>query len=101
MSTLFDKKSSNWYIFITKEGNHMQEPSLLGKNIYAARVLKRLTQVELARQAKVSPSAITRIETGERQDIRVTIAARIAAALGLTVDELLREAVWTWTRRPL
>lgn len=49
-----------------------------------------MTQRDLAQAAKVSFLSIHRYESGERTP-DVEVAARIAAALGCTVDELIKE----------
>lgn len=57
-------------------------------NIKQLRKAKGLTQQELAQNAGVSYLSIHRYESGERIP-SVDIAARIAQALGCTVDDLI------------
>lgn len=57
-------------------------------NIKQLRKAKGLTQQELAQKAGVSYLSIHRYESGERIP-SVDIAARIAQALGCTVDDLI------------
>lgn len=59
-------------------------------NLKSIRKSRGMTQNELAKAAKVSFLSIHRYETGERIP-DVDVAARIAAALGCTVDELIKE----------
>ena len=59
-------------------------------NLKSLRKAKGMTQRDLARAAKVSFLSIHRYEAGERTP-DVDVAARIAAALGCTVDELIHE----------
>lgn len=59
-------------------------------NIKKMRKSKGMTQIELAKAANVSFISIHRYEAGERIP-NVDIAGRIAAALGCTVDDLIRK----------
>lgn len=47
-----------------------------------------MTQIELAEKAGILQSSLSHYETGRRK-LPLDIAARIAAALGCTVDELI------------
>ncbi len=58
------------------------------KNIKERREALHMTQEDLAQAAKVTRVSIARYEAGERIP-SVDIAARIAAALGCTVDDLI------------
>lgn len=60
------------------------------KIIKERREALHLTQQELADRSNVSRVSIARYEAGERIP-DVDIAARIAAALGCTVDELIHK----------
>jgi transcriptional regulator with XRE-family HTH domain len=57
-----------------------------------ARIMKGLTQVELAEQVGISQSAISEIESG---DLRpgTTVLVRLADVLDLDLDALVRAAV--------
>ena len=55
------------------------------------RVLKHLSQRELARRAGLPPSTLCRIETGAQRPSRVQLA-RLAAALAVTPADLLERA---------
>lgn len=57
-------------------------------NFSKIRKNKGITQVELAHMLKVSQQHISAYERGERTP-GVDVAARIADALGVTVDELI------------
>jgi XRE family transcriptional regulator, master regulator for biofilm formation len=48
-----------------------------------------MTQVELARAAKVTQGYVTMIETGVRKNPSLAILKRLAKALGVPVGELL------------
>lgn len=60
------------------------------KNIKDRREALHMSQEDLAAKANVSRVSIARYEAGERIP-NVDVAARIAAALGCTVDELIHE----------
>ena len=60
------------------------------KNIKDRREALHLSQEDLAAKANVSRVSIARYEAGERIP-SVDVAARIAAALGCTVDELIHD----------
>lgn len=59
-------------------------------NIRRKRIIQNLTMQQLAEKSGVSRVALTRYELGQRVP-NVTIASRIASALGCTVDDLLHE----------
>jgi len=48
-----------------------------------------MSQRELARRAGCGSPFISMLESGGRSDISYRLAARIAAALGVTVEELM------------
>lgn len=51
----------------------------------------RLTQSELAERAGVSAGYISHLETGKRANPSLPVMGRLAAALHITVGELLAE----------
>jgi transcriptional regulator with XRE-family HTH domain len=55
-----------------------------------------MSQRALAREAGLSPQAVSRIERGETQTPRWETIRRLAAALGIAPERLIQ---WTW--RPL
>lgn len=59
-------------------------------NIRGRRKNKGMSTCQLAEKSGVSRVALTRYELGQRVP-NVTIASRIASALGCTVDDLLHE----------
>lgn len=63
----------------------------LGENLKTARVRKELTLVELSRlcRDKPKPNTICGYEKGEKIP-SVPILAKMAAVLGVTMDELIR-----------
>lgn len=61
----------------------------IGNVLADARRRKGLTLQALSRVAKVDPSLISRLERGRTSDIRISVAARLCAALGLRLDDLV------------
>ncbi len=61
----------------------------LGSAIRAKRAALRLSQRDVARAAATTAAAISHIERGSRKP-SAELLARIAAALGASMDELLR-----------
>jgi len=64
---------------------------MLGKNIKKIRQKRKLTQDKLARLADVPYTSLTKIETGVIKRPSVQVVAKIAKALNITVDELIKE----------
>ena len=63
---------------------------MLAENIKRYRAGRGLTQEDLARAAGITHSALSKIEVGYSRDPRVMTVQKIAQALGVTVDDLLR-----------
>ncbi|HWQ72006.1 MAG TPA: helix-turn-helix transcriptional regulator [Desulfitobacteriaceae bacterium] len=61
-----------------------------GKRIAYYRKLKGLTQKELALRAGIQTGYLSCIETG-KQTGKISILARIAWALGISLEELIRD----------
>jgi transcriptional regulator with XRE-family HTH domain len=70
-----------------RELSRSLDPSVLGARIHAARLRSGLTQAQVAGDA-VSVGYISRIESGQRRPDPALLDT-IAAALGITVDELV------------
>ncbi len=60
----------------------------IGKRIRAARLAGQWGLTEAAKRAKISPAAWSRYESGGRTP-RVDILQRMAAAIGVKVEELI------------
>ena len=60
------------------------------KMLKAIRTLRGMTQEDLARRAGVSRQVIASIEAGRHRDPRLSTLERIANALDLNVEDLLR-----------
>lgn len=76
----------------------------LGSAVKTFRMSARLSQQTLAEAAGVHPAIISRLEAGKRQAARFDILFAIADALGVTLDDLakeagLRRARKAWDRR--
>ncbi len=62
----------------------------LGKKIKALRLKLNLSQDEFARKADIPYTTLTKIETGVIKNPSVFVMAKIAKALNITVDELIK-----------
>jgi len=62
----------------------------LGKKIKSLRTKLELSQDEFARKADVPYTTLTKIETGVIKKPSVFVMAKIAKALNITLDELLK-----------
>jgi transcriptional regulator with XRE-family HTH domain len=67
----------------------MGEPSRLAVRVKRLRERKDWTQHELARQSGVSRATIAALEAGQRSSVSLENGARIANALGVTLDALV------------
>jgi DNA-binding XRE family transcriptional regulator len=61
----------------------------IGKNIKALREKRHISLSELARQVEISKGYLHEMESGGTEAPSVHIVARIAKALGVTIEELL------------
>ena len=64
---------------------------MLAENIKRYRGLRGMSQEQLARAAGVTYSALSKIEAGYSQDPRVKTLQKIARALEVTIDDLMKE----------
>ena len=62
----------------------------LGKKIKALRLKLELSQDEFARKADIPYTTLTKIETGVIKKPSVFVMVKIAKALNITVDELIK-----------
>ncbi len=62
----------------------------LGKKIKALRLKLELSQDEFARKADIPYTTLTKIETGVIKKPSVFVMAKIAKALNINVDELIK-----------
>ena len=63
---------------------------MICENIKRYRQKRKLTQDKLARLANIPYTSLTKIETGVIKQPSVQAVAKIAKALNVTVDELLK-----------
>ncbi len=70
---------------------HREQPPL-AKRVTLLRQLHYITQEELAKRAGLSQAAVQAIEQGARPDPRLSTVVKLADALGVTLDELVRAA---------
>jgi transcriptional regulator with XRE-family HTH domain len=64
-------------------------PSTLKTMIKRLRIERGLTQVELAKKAKVTQAYVAKIEGGDRVNPSLPVLRRLAKALGVPVTALL------------
>jgi transcriptional regulator with XRE-family HTH domain len=64
-------------------------PKRLGTMLRRIRDAKGLTQVDVARTAKVTKPYLSQLETGARKNPSLPVLKRLARALGVPVTELL------------
>lgn len=65
--------------------------SILGLNIKEIRTRQKISGSELAKRAGVGSATISQIENGTRQTLKGTTINKIADALHVSVNELLRD----------
>ena len=68
----------------------MPEPTTLGIRMKRFRERKGFTQYRLSKAAKVPRSTIAAVEAGLQEYVSLPAAMRIADALGITIDSLVR-----------
>ena len=65
--------------------------SIIGKNIKQYRQEKGLSQDKLSKLADLSLNTVVKIELGESPNPTIETIQRIAKALGVSVDDLLKK----------
>lgn len=65
-------------------------PSQFGRRLRAFRERKGLSQQKLAELANVQRVSISSVESGRQGSLSLPAALKVAAVLGITVDELAR-----------
>jgi transcriptional regulator with XRE-family HTH domain len=63
---------------------------MLAKNIRRIRLEKGLSQEKLARLANIALNTLTKIESGLSKEPTIKTIAKIADALGVPLDELVK-----------
>ena len=67
-----------------------KEMSIIAKNIKKYREKKGISQDKLSKLAGITLHTITKIESGATSDPRIETVKKIANALGVSVDDLLK-----------
>lgn len=67
----------------------MAEVKVNGRKLKELREASRLTQGQLEVKAKVAQGHISRLESGERTNAKLSTIGRLASALGVTIGELV------------
>jgi len=67
-----------------------KEISIIAKNIKKYREKKGISQDKLSKLAGITLHTITKIESGATPDPRIQTVKRIADALGVSVDDLIK-----------
>lgn len=70
---------------------HEKTPGRFGQKLKAARVARKMSMRQLAKKAGVSDAYPSNLESGEIGDPGTEIALKLAAALDMTLDELLAQ----------
>lgn len=68
----------------------MTTPKTIGAKIKAWRAIKDLTQDELAKKADLPYPTLVKIESDAVQNPSIDTVTKIAAGLGITVDDLIK-----------
>ena len=66
------------------------EKSTIGKNIKKLRKQRDLSQDKLSKLANISHNTIIKIESGAIQSPTMDTASKIAKALGVSLDDLMK-----------
>lgn len=66
------------------------EKSIIGKNIKKLRKQRDLSQDRLSKLADISHNTIIKIESGAIQSPTMNTAQKIAKALGVSLDDLMK-----------
>ncbi len=83
------------------EGDGMTVPMSLGQRLKTLREQRQLSQVELARKAKLTQPALSRIEVGGVKQPRLAVLQRLAGALEVSVGYLLGETGGAGAKEPM
>lgn len=67
-----------------------KEISIIAKNIKRYRAKKGISQDKLSKLAGITLHTITKIESGATLDPRIETVKKIADALGVGIDDLMR-----------
>ncbi len=63
---------------------------MLAQNIRKLRLKKGLSQEKLARLADIANATLVKIESGAAKEPTITTVSKLASALGVSIDELVK-----------
>lgn len=69
----------------------MSKLTSISRNIKSFRGKKEISQDKLSKLAGITLHTLTKIESGATSDPRIETVKKIAGALNITIDELLKE----------
>ena len=69
----------------------LKEMSTIAKNIKKYRAKQGISQDKLSKIAGITLHTITKIESGATPDPRIETVKKIADALGVSIDDLMRK----------
>jgi transcriptional regulator with XRE-family HTH domain len=65
-------------------------PGRLGRMLKTLREAKGLTQVELAKKARIGQGYLAQLEGGVKKNPSLAVLKRLARAVGVSVEQLLK-----------
>jgi transcriptional regulator with XRE-family HTH domain len=77
------------HLLTVTEGHTTMSPRRLGRMLRDKRETKGMSQMELAKVARVGRTYIVKLESGDKRNPSLEILKRLAKALGVPVTELL------------
>jgi transcriptional regulator with XRE-family HTH domain len=77
-------------IMLSKYGNNVKGKNMIGDNVKKFRKKKGLTQDGLARKADIPYTTLTKLESNVVKKPSVQTVAKIARALGISMEELIK-----------
>jgi len=85
-------KAVNYYLYVYDSiiMKNMQNQSKLGNNIKKYRAKLGLTQEDLVKKSSVKYTTLSKIESGVIKMPSVQIVAKIAKALGVSIEDLIK-----------
>ena len=69
---------------------------MLAENIRRLRKKKGLSQEKIARLADISNNTLIKIEQGIAKEPTITTVSKVASALGVSIDELVKGSKNRW-----
>lgn len=75
---------------LSKYGNNVKSKNMIGDNVKKFRKKKGLTQDGLARKADIPYTTLTKLESNVVKKPSVQTVAKIAKALGISMEDLIK-----------